>query len=218
MNMQLLTADDLPEITYTLFGYARVSTDKQNLDRQLAKFDQLGIPEKNRYRDKQSGKNFERKNYLRLREKIRGPGDLIYIDSLSRLGRNYDGVIAEWNYFTKELGADVVILDMAAIFDSRLYRSDTGKLIEDIILRLLAYVADQERKKILATSAEGIAEARKKGVKFGRPKVEPDEKFLRYYKVWKDGGMSAADTWRVLGMTKATFYRRVKEYEEGAAQ
>lgn len=210
--MTLLTTDQV-QTTYVLFGYARVSTKDQNLDRQLAKFYELGIPEKNIMYDKQSGKNFDRTGYNVLRQKIRGPGDLIYFDSLSRLGRNYDGVVAEWNYFTKEVGADVVVLDQQAIFDSRLYRSDTGRLIEDIILRLLAYVADQERKKIIATSAEGIAAAKAKGVTFGRPKVKPSDRFLHYYRQWKDGHMTAADTWRVLGMTKATFYRRVKDYE-----
>lgn len=197
-----------------VFGYARVSTKEQNLDRQLAKFKELGIDEDRIYVDKQSGKNFDRADYQRLRAQLR-EGDLVYFDALDRLGRNYDGIIEEWKYITRTKQADIIVLENAALFDSRAFRrqGDIGKLMEDLFLNLLAYVADQERKKLLQRSAEGIAAAREKGVKFGRPRVEADERFLHYYTAWKANEITATAAWKALGLVKATFYRRVKEHE-----
>lgn len=196
-----------------VFGYARVSTKEQNLDRQLLKFEQLGIDmERHCFTDEESGKNFDRKGYQAMKQIVR-PGDLIYFDALDRLGRNFDGIIDEWKHFTRELNVDIVVLENPELFDSRKFRQqgDIGKMIEHMFLGLLAYVADQERKKMLQRQKEGIAVALAKGVKFGREKIEIDEAFEAAYAKWKAGEQSAADTWRSLGMTKATFYRRAKE-------
>lgn len=197
--------------TYT-FGYARVSTKEQNLDRQMIKFKELGIKIENIFKDMESGKNFDREGYQKLRAKLR-EGDLVYFDALDRLGRNYDGIISEWKYITREVKADIVVLENESLFDSRKYKDDMGKVIEDIILSLLAYVADQERKKLLTRQKEGIAVARSKGIKFGRQRKEPDERFSAFYRAVKSGEMQATEAWKALGMTKPTWYRRVKEHE-----
>lgn len=194
-------------------GYARVSTKEQNLDRQLIKFKELGIPEDWWFTDKQSGKNFEREKYQLMRGKIRA-GDLIYMDALDRLGRDYDGIIKEWKYITREKNADIVILENE-MFDSRKFKAqgDIGKVMEDMFLGLLAYLAEQQRKKTLTTQKEGIAAAHARGQKFGAPRVQTDERFSVYYRAVKAGEMLATDAWKALGLTKATWYRRVKEHE-----
>lgn len=201
------------------FGYARVSTKEQNLDRQLDKFTALGIDSKRVYTDKQSGKNFERAAYQKLRAQVR-EGDLIYFDSLDRLGRDYDGIISEWKYLTREVKADIVVLDNESLFDSRKSRDEKnpmGKVIEDIILSLLAYLAEQERNKLLQRQKEGIAVALAKGVKFGAKKIETDDRFLALYKAVRAGDLPATEAWKTLGLTKATWYRRVNELLEQEA-
>lgn len=198
------------------FGYARVSTKEQSLDRQLTKFRELGIDKKRIFKDHESGKNFNRADYQKLRDTVR-EGDLIYFDALDRLGRDYDGIISEWKYFTRELKVDIVVLENSSLFDSRKYRPEVnamGPVIEDVILSLLAWLADQERKKMLTRQAEGIVEARLKGVKFGRKKIEGDEKFIALHRSVIAGELSATKAWEALGWKKATWYRRVKELED----
>jgi DNA invertase Pin-like site-specific DNA recombinase len=158
-----------------------VSAKDQNPERQLVKFRELGIEDRFIFADKQSGKDFERPRYQAMRLMIR-EGDLVYMDALDRLGRDYDGIIREWKYITREIGADVVCLDNETLFDSRKFKTmgDLGKLLEDQFLSMLAYVAEQERKKNRQRQAEGIVVARSEGVTFGRPRLEIDEKFLHY--------------------------------------
>lgn len=195
-------------------GYGRVSAKDQNPERQLVKFRGLGIEDRFIFVDKQSGKDFDRPRYQAMRLMIR-EGDLVYIDALDRLGRDYDGIISEWKYITREIGADIVCLDNETLFDSRKFKTmgDFGKVMEDQFLSLLAYVAEQERKKNRLRQAEGIEVARADGVTFGRPKQEIDDKFVQAYKEWKAGTLTATTAMKQIGMKKPTFYRRVKEYE-----
>ena len=143
-------------------------------------------------------------------------GDLIYLDSLDRLERNYDGIIKEWKYITRELNADIIILENETLFDSKKFKDmgDIGRLMEDQFLSLLSYVAEQERKKIKQRQAEGIALAKKNGVKIGRPKAEMPEKFESIYNTWKKGNITAVEAMKLLSLKKTTFYAMVKRYEE----
>ncbi|MBU8763727.1 recombinase family protein [Micrococcus luteus] len=195
-------------------AYARVSAKDQNPERQLVKFRELGIDERYIFMDKQSGKDFDRPRYQAMRLMIR-EGDLIYLDALDRLGRDYDGIIREWKYITREIQADIVVLENQTLFDSRKFRTmgDFGKVMEDQFLSLLSYVAEQERKKNRQRQAEGIEVARKEGVKFGRPKQQIDANFIRIYDQWKSDAITATAAMKLLGMKSNTFYRRVKEYE-----
>lgn len=195
-------------------GYVRVSTKEQNTERQLIKMRELGIEERYIFVDKASGKDFDRPQYQALRLVIR-EGDLLYLDALDRLGRDYDGIISEWKYVTREVGADIVVLENETLFDSRKFKTmgDLGKLLEDQFLSMLSYVAEQERKKNKQRQAEGIAVALDSGVKFGRPKQEISDEFRTVYNEWKAGAITATEGMKQLGMKPNTFYRRVKEYE-----
>lgn len=199
---------------YLVFGYARVSTKEQNLDRQILKFLERGIPDRNIFCDKESGKDFDRAKYQLLRMQVR-KGDLVYFDALDRLGRDFHGIISEWKYFTQEVKCDLVVLENEALFDSRIFRAqgDFGAVMEHMFLGLLGYVAEQERKKMKIRQKEGIAVAMNKGIKFGRPEVKPDERWISAYKQVKSGEMTAAAACRLIGMSAPTWYRRVKDYE-----
>ncbi len=207
-----------------LMGYVRVNSKDQNEGRQLEKMKTLNIKEKYIFIDKASGKDFNRTQYQRMRNMLR-EGDLIYIDSLDRLGRNYDGIISEWKYITRTVGADIVVLENETLFDSRKFKAmDTvtvdgtrigmGKLLEDQFLSMLSYVAEQERLKIRKRQAEGIALARAEGRAYGRPKIEIDDKFLSIYRHWKAGSLSAVQAMKLADMKKTTWYQRVKDYED----
>lgn len=195
-------------------AYGRVSAKDQNPERQLVKFRELGVEERYIFVDKMSGKDFERPKYQAMRMLIR-KGDLVYMDALDRLGRDYDGIIREWKYITREVDADVVCLDNEALFDSRKFKTmgDIGKLLEDQFLSMLAYVAEQERKKNRQRQAEGIEVARASGVTFGRPRHHINKTFIRAYDAWKAGQLTATAAMQLAGLTKSTFYRRVQEYE-----
>jgi DNA invertase Pin-like site-specific DNA recombinase len=196
-------------------GYARVSTKDQNEERQIKKMLELGIEDRYIFIDKMSGVDFERPNY-NLMKKIIRKGDLIYIDELSRLGRDYDKVISEWKHITREIEADIIILENTALFDSRKFKEmgDLGKLMEDQFLSLLAFVADQERKRIKRRQKEGIDIAKANGIKLGRPAVELPSNFESIYREWKKEEITAVEAARQLKLTKSTFYRRVNEYEK----
>lgn len=204
------------------FGYVRVSSADQNVDRQIHKMLELGIDERDIFIDKASGKNFDRPNYQALKRVIR-EGDLIYIDALDRLGRNYDDIIKEWKEITREISADIVILENQTLFDSRKFKEmgDVGKLMEDQFLSLLSYVADQERKKILKRQAEGIEAARKKGKHLGRPRInlgtlsKTQLKIIEEnYNNWKNKKITATELMNLIGLKRNTFYKIMKEYEK----
>lgn len=195
-------------------GYVRVSTKDQNADRQIKKMQELGIEERYTFVDKQSGQDFERPKYQAMKAVIR-QGDLLYLDALDRLGRDYDGIIREWKQLTREIGADIVVLENETLFDSRKFKTmgDLGKLLEDQFLSMLSYVAEQERKKNKQRQAEGIEIALEKGVKFGRPKQEISEQFKKVHKRWRAGELTAVAAMRELEMKPNTFYRRSAELE-----
>lgn len=194
-------------------GYCRISARTQNLARQLETMKQLGIEDRFVFRDVASGKNFERPGYLAMKGVLRA-GDVLYIDALDRLGRDYDAIISEWKHITRELKCDIVALDNSALFDSRKFREmgELGKLMEDQFLSLLAYVADAERKKTLRRQKQGIASAKKAGVRFGRPTSVTDwELFDRTAKRWAAGEISAAEGCRITGSKKTSWYKYTKE-------
>lgn len=174
------------EITY---GYARVSTITQKEDRQIDKLQEYGIPLKNIFTDKQSGKNFERSQYVKLRRKLK-PGDILVIKSIDRLGRCYEDILDEWKNITKKSGADIVVLDMP-LLDTTQAKDLLGTLIADLVLQLLSFVAENERANILQRQAEGIASAKARGVKFGRPKKQLSSEYVENYMLWKDKKISA---------------------------
>lgn len=195
-------------------GYCRVSAKDQNPERQIKKMRALGIEERYIFVDVKSGTDFNRPQYQAMRLIIR-EGDLLYMDALDRLGRDYDGIIREWRHITRELKADIVVLENETLFDSRKFRvmGDIGKLMEDQFLSLLSYVAEQERKKNKLRQSEGIAVAKNNGVRFGRRKYEITPGFIQIYEQWRAGSISAAEGMRRLKLKPNTFYRRVKEYE-----
>lgn len=197
-----------------IIGYIRVSSKDQNLDRQKNKLINLGVEERLIFEDKASGKDFNREQYQFMRNQVLRSGDLLYIDSLDRLGRNYDLIISEWKYITREINADIVVLDQESIFDSRKFKQqgDIGKLLEDQMLSLLAYVADTERKKIKQRQAEGIALAKSKGKKFGRPILPFKSEYAPIYAKWKAGEITAVEAQKQTNLKRSTFYKLGKEH------
>jgi DNA invertase Pin-like site-specific DNA recombinase len=204
-----------------IYGYIRVSTKEQNEQRQLHKMMERGVEARRIFVDKASGRNFDRPQYQLLR-KILSQGDIVYIDALDRMGRNYDEVISEWKYITRELQADIVVLENETLFDSRKFREmgDMGRLMEDQFLSLLSYVADQELKKIHQRQAEGIAVAKSQGKHLGRPQVNLSTLSKQQMNIieethskWKNGEITAVMFMEMLELKKNTFYKIMKEYE-----
>lgn len=190
------------------YGYVRVSTKEQNEARQLMALQKFGIRDRDIYIDKQSGSDFERKNYRRLMKDLKAD-DVIVIKSIDRLGRNYDEILEQWRVITKEKHAAIVVLDMP-LLDTRLARDLTGTLIADIILQLLSYVAQTEREFIRQRQAEGIAAAKQRGVKFGRrPKARPEE-YEAVKLLWKRKEISAREAARRLEIAHGTFLKWVR--------
>lgn len=191
------------------YGYIRVSTKEQNEQRQLIAMQEFGITGKQIYMDKQSGKDFERKNYKRLVRKLKN-GDTLVIKSIDRLGRNYDEILEQWRLITKEKQAAIVVIDMP-LLDTRQSRDLTGTLIADIVLQLLSYVAQTEREFIRQRQAEGIAAAKQQGVKFGRKPMERTATFYAVKERWLRKELSARNAAKQLGITHSTFLRWANE-------
>lgn len=186
-----------------IYGYIRVSTKEQNEERQVIALESFGVSQNNTYLDKQSGKDFNRPQYKRLLRKIKN-GDTLVIKSIDRLGRNYDDILEQWRYITKEKHADIVVLDMP-LLDTRRSNDLTGTLISDIVLQLLSYVAQTEREFIRQRQAEGIAAAKARGVKFGRvPMIRPS-KFEALKLQYLSGEISARAAAKILSITHKTF-------------
>ena len=194
------------------YGYIRVSTKDQNEARQIIAMRDAGIPDSCIYVDKQSGKDFNRPAYRRLLRSMR-KDDLLYIKSIDRLGRNYDEILAQWRYITKEKGADIVVLDMP-LLDTRKGKDLIGTLISDIVLQLLSYVAQTEREFIRQRQREGIDAAMSRGVKFGRQPMEMPPEYETLKKKWEKGEISAREAGRRLNITYKTFLRRVRSDKE----
>ena len=168
----------------TIYGYIRVSTREQNEDRQVIALRGVGIPEKNVYMDKQSGKDFNRPQYKKLLRKLK-KDDLLYIKSIDRLGRNYAEILEQWRILTKDKGIDIVVLDMP-LLDTRRGKDLMGTFLSDIVLQVLSFVAENERTNIRQRQAEGIAAAKAKGVKFGRPPLPLPGNFYEVHKAWRN--------------------------------
>ena len=191
------------------YGYVRVSTKDQNEERQLISMREAGLAEREIFVDKQSGKDFQRPQYRRLMRRLKR-GDVLIVKSIDRLGRNYDEILEQWRYITKEKEADIVVLDMP-LLDTRQGRDLTGTLIADIVLQLLSYVAQTEREFILQRQAEGIAAAKKRGVHFGRKPIERPDSFDTVMRDWADGKLSSRAAANRLQISHTTFLRWVKE-------
>ena len=194
-----------------VYGYIRVSTREQNEDRQLIALREIGVPEKNIYLDKQSGKDFNRPQYKKLLRKLK-KDDLLYIKSIDRLGRNYEEILEQWRLLTKEKGVDIVVLDMP-LLDTRRGKDLMGTFLSDIVLQVLSFVAENERTNIRQRQAEGIAAAKAKGIKFGRPPKPLPDNFHSCYQRWKQGEITGTAAAKECGMPLATFRYRAEIYE-----
>ena len=192
-----------------VFGYARVSSKEQNEERQLNAFKEFGIDERDIYVDKQSGKDFNRDNYLVLKHILR-ENDLLVIKSIDRLGRNYNMIIEEWKDITQNTKADIVVIDMP-LLDTRNNKDLLGTFISDLILQILSYVAEQERTFIKQRQKEGIENALNKGVKFGRPKIEKPANFDNVINRWKKKEIKSKDAMSMLNLKPNTFYNLLKD-------
>lgn len=191
------------------YGYARVSTIAQNLDRQLDELTKLGIHESHIYADKESGKDFDRKNYKKLVRKLK-PGDVLFIKSIDRLGRNYNMVLNEWRFLTKEKGVDIVVIDMP-LLDTRIEGKNlVGKFIADVVLQVLSFVAENERETMRQRQAEGIRMAKARGVKFGRPPIAIPDDFEMVVALYKQGKITSKEAVEMSGLTRGTFYRKLQ--------
>ena len=192
------------------YGYVRVSSREQNEDRQLDALRGMEIEERNIFIDKQSGKDFERPQYKRLVRKVRRE-DLICIKSIDRLGRNYTEIQEQWRYLTKEKGADIVVLDMP-LLDTRRGKDLMGTFLSDIVLQVLSFAAENERTNIRQRQAEGIAAAKARGVRFGRPQIIMPEYFGKTVRSWERKEITVEEAVRRCGVSESTFYRRLREY------
>ena len=196
-----------------VYGYVRVSSQDQNEDRQMIAMEQAGVPGENIYVDKQSGKDFNRPNYKRLLKKLK-VGDILFIKSIDRLGRNYEEILAQWRMITKDKEVDMVVIDMP-LLDTRRDKNLLGTFISDIVLQLLSYVSETERTNIRQRQAEGIAAAKKRGVKFGRPIKEMPPNFGDVIEKWDKKELTTQEILAAYEMSESTFYRRMREYNAG---
>ena len=195
-----------------LYGYIRVSTRDQNEDRQLIALRELHIPEKNIFIDKQSGKDFNRPQYKRLVRKLK-KDDLLYIKSIDRLGRNYAEILEQWRLLTQTKSIDIVVLDMP-LLDTRRGKDLMGTFLSDIVLQVLSFVAENERINIRQRQAEGIAAAKARGIRFGRPPKPLPENFHQIYQQWKNGKITGTAAAKLCGMPLSTFRYRAEVYEK----
>lgn len=197
------------EIQTRVFGYVRVSSIDQNEDRQVIALKEKGVLLKNMYMDKQSGKDFHRQEYKKLIKKLK-KGDLLYILSIDRLGRNYEEIQRQWRILTKDIGIDICVIDMP-LLDTRNGKDLMGTFIADLVLQILSFVAENERVNIRKRQEEGIAAAKQRGVKFGRPRTDIPEDFGGIVRAWKEKNTSLNETLARCNMSRATFYRRASE-------
>ena len=191
-----------------IYGYIRVSSTEQNEDRQQIAMDRLAVPRKNIFMDKQSGKDFARPNYMKMVKKLRR-NDLLYIKSIDRLGRNYKEVQEQWRILTKEKGVDICVIDMP-LLDTRTAKDLMGTFIADLVLQILSFVAESERDNIRQRQAEGIAAAKARGVRFGRPPRPLPENFWAVRHAWKRKELTLHQAAQACGMPDTTFYDTVK--------
>ena len=195
-----------------LYGYIRVSAKDQNEDRQFIALQRAGIAAKQIFVDKKSGKNFERPAYRALLSRL-NPNDVLYLVSIDRLGRNYEEILRQWQVLTKKKKVDIVVLDMP-LLDTRRGKDLLGTFISDIVLQLLSFVAENERNNIHERQSQGIAAAKARGVKFGRPASSVPENFDMVRHLWRQKKLTLAQAADACGMKKGTFYGKVRRAEE----
>lgn len=194
-----------------VYGYCRVSSKDQNEDRQMIAMGEMNVPKENIFMDKQSGKDFERPQYQRLLKKLR-QDDLLYIKSIDRLGRNYEEIIEQWRIISKVKQADIVVMDMP-LLDTRKGKDLMGTFLSDIVLQVLSFVAENERGNIRQRQAEGIAAAKARGVKFGRPPAALPGNFHDVYLRWRAGKLTNEEAAKECGMPVSSFRYRAKGYQ-----
>lgn len=195
----------------TIYGYIRVSTREQNEDRQRLALAALPVPKENIYMDKQSGKDFERPQYRRLVRRLRRD-DLLYVKSIDRLGRNYSEILEQWRMLTKEKGVDIAVLDMP-LLDTRRGKDLMGTFLSDIVLQVLSFVAENERDNIRQRQADGIAAAKARGVRFGRPPLPLPDNFHMLHQAWRGQKITLRQAARACGMPTGTFYSKAIKLE-----
>ncbi|MGN0290769.1 MAG: recombinase family protein [Lachnospiraceae bacterium] len=195
-----------------IFGYMRVSSREQKEDRQRIALLEMGVPEKNIYIDKMSGKDFDRPQYQKMLRKLNN-NSVLFIKSIDRLGRNYADLNEQWRIITKEKGADIVVIDMP-LLDTRREKNLLGTFISDIVLALLSYVAENERFNIRQRQAEGIAAAKARGIKFGRPEVPVPDNFYEVRKAWRNKEITQKEAAKMCQMPESTFHDKVVKFEK----
>ena len=196
----------------TTYGYVRCSSAEQNEARQMLAMSELHISHSHIFIDKASGKDFQSTAYQKLLKKLI-PGDLVWVLSIDRLGRNYDEIQNQWRILTKERGVDIAVIDMP-LLDTRLNKDLMGAFIADLVLQILSFVAHSERDNIKKWQAEGIAAAKIRGVRFGRPIIKPPANFSVLVKQWERGKLPCSELLERTGLKEATFYRRLREHRQ----
>lgn len=192
-----------------VYGYVRVSSIEQNEARQMVALKKAGVSDSHIFMDKQSGKDFHRTNYKRLVSQLQ-EGDLLYIMSIDRLGRNYVEIQNQWRMLTKEIGIDICVIDMP-LLDTRNGKDLMGTFIADLVLQILSFVAENERENIRKRQEQGIVAAKKRGVRFGRPESKVPDNFQNIVKAWECGNIKIDEVLEKCQMSKSTFYRRLRE-------
>ena len=193
-----------------LYGYVRISSVDQNEDRQMIELQKVGIAEDYIFVDRQSGKDFDRPQYQEMVKQIR-EGDVLYVLSIDRLGRNYEEIQKQWRILTKEIGADICVIDMP-LLDTRRDKDMMGTFIADLVLQILSFVSESERENIRKRQEQGIVAAKARGVRFGRPEKVVPEDFGMIVKEWESGNIRFGEAVERCGFSEATFYRRLREY------
>ena len=192
------------------YGYVRVSSLEQNEERQLIELKRVGVADDNIFIDKQSGKDFNRPKYKEMNSRLQR-GDVLYILSIDRLGRNYEEIQNQWRILTKEIGIDVCVIDMP-LLDTRRDKDLMGTFIADLVLQILSFVSESERVNIRKRQEQGIAAAKARGVRFGRPSKPIPKDFVTIIKLWEKGKITFDEAVKKCGFSEATFYRRLREY------
>lgn len=193
------------------YGYCRVSSADQNEERQLIAMSKMEIPAENIYVDKQSGRDFNRPQYQKLVKRL-NENTVLCIQSIDRLGRNYQDIQEQWNYISKVKKSDIVVLDMP-LLDTRRGKDLMGTFLSDIVLQVLSFAAENERHNIRERQAEGIAAAKARGVKFGRPKIPLPDNFMEVYRKWRGKELNITEAAKLCGLSKSTFHNRAVKLE-----
>ena len=202
----------IQSVAQNIYGYIRVSTREQNEDRQVIAMREIEVPEKNIYIDKQSGKDFDRPQYQKMIRKLK-KDDLLYIKSIDRLGRDYKEIQNQWRMLTKEKGIDICVIDMP-LLDTRRGKDLVGTFLSDVVLQVLSFVAENERSNIRQRQAEGIAAAKQRGVRFGRPPRPLPENFHDVHRRWRTKEITIREAAEECGMPQSSFFYRAHVYEK----